>query len=85
MFPGLGISVKRFNYDYDEKTKKYKPSYFMKKLKQITNVFVVVKLYVNINYYSKDNTDLIKTITLVYFTKITIICLIISFNLIKYF
>jgi hypothetical protein len=57
----------------------------MKKLKQITNVFVVVKLYVNINYYSKDNTDLIKTITLVYFTKITIICLIISFNLIKYF
>ncbi len=21
IFPGLGISVKRFNYDYDEKTK----------------------------------------------------------------
>lgn len=47
IFPGLGVSVKRFNYDYDEKTKKYKPSYFMKKLKQITNVFVVDRPYVN--------------------------------------
>jgi len=56
IFPGLGVSVKRFNYDYDEKTKKYKPSYFMKKLKQITNVFVVDRPYVNTNYY-KDNTD----------------------------
>lgn len=56
IFPGLGISVKRFNYDYDEKTKKYKPSYFMKKLKQLANVFVVDRPYINAFYY-KDNTD----------------------------
>lgn len=54
IFPGLGVSNKKFNYDFDEINKKYTPSYFMKKLKQIANVYIVDRSYVNAFYYSKD-------------------------------